>query len=173
MGCSHFAKMKMWKPCKSNLNSTGEITLALRSHSTPREMLHKCGALFNTEACLCTWSRVRVWAAPSLSFVTRSECTMKDYQFHAQLDWLAWTIPAAHTAILLSQSLLPPAGPISAGPPCCSSSYWEKDWKWENRLRGHRLAKGRERRQGGQGITERRMRGWQRSQASERNKLWT
>lgn len=135
--------------------------------------------------CMCTWSRIHVWGAPLVRFVMKKEHTMQDYQFHAQLDCLLWAIPAAHTVILLSESLLSPTRPISAGLPCWSSSYWEKDWKWERTDWGEAAGKRKRRewgretlqkakwRQWGQRMNERRLRGWQRGWASERKKLWT
>lgn len=67
------------------------------------------------------------------SFVMKREHTMQDYQFRAQPECLLWMIPGAHTVILLSETRLSPAGPISAGLSCWTSSYWAKDWKWERK----------------------------------------
>lgn len=67
------------------------------------------------------------------SFVMKNQHTMRDYQFHALPGCLLWMIPAAHTVILLSESLLSPPTPIYAGLSCWTCSYRAKDWKWERR----------------------------------------
>lgn len=124
----------MWKPCKSNHNWSGEITSVLGYNSSVEETSPECDCLFhpqvpcisNKRCCTCAWSML-------VSFVMKREHTMQDYQFHAQLESQVWVIPAAHTVVLLSESLLSPARPISAGLSCWTSSYWAKDWKWERR----------------------------------------
>lgn len=134
--------------------------------------------------CTCTWGKIHVWGAQLGSFVMKKVHTILDYQFHAQLECLLRMIPAAHTVILLSESLLSPARPIPAGLSCWTISYWAKDWKWERRawtrgwpkrgkgVRAGDTAEGKAR-QRGQRMNEGRTRGWLRRQTSERKKLWS
>ena len=130
----------MWTSCKSNHSWCVEITFLgynspgispvyfiLKCHITPTQVPR-----MYTRQDSCCWA---LW------WRKRTQCR---YPFHAQRDLLLWMIAAAHRVILLSESLLSPARPISAGLSCWTSSYWAKDRNGERRDWAQTLAKERD-----------------------------